>query len=179
MKRATLLMIMVALMVALSAGTALAALNKINCPNKSGDRCVGTPNDDQLGGTNRADKQLGRLGNDLIIGFGGNDLQKGSSGNDTLQGGPGNDKLLTGIGRDDAHGAMGDDSINVSRDEDADYAYCGAGYDTVRLDANDVIGDPEGPGGIRASRILAGVNPVFNCELIIVNGTIVVQVPRL
>jgi Ca2+-binding RTX toxin-like protein len=187
MKRATLLAVLVALTVALSAGAALAALNNINCPNRDNNRCVGTPQDDKLGGTPEADKMYGRGGHDVFVGFGGNDLQKGLSGDDRLQGGPDNDKLLAGNGLDEAYGSTGDDSINVSRDDDTDYAYCGAGYDTVRLDLQDIIGDQSGEPGdgqqagdlLDSLDVLPGIEPVFNCERIVVEGTLVVEVPQL
>ena len=39
----TFVAVLAALLLALTVGTAPAALNKINCPNKDDNRCVGTP----------------------------------------------------------------------------------------------------------------------------------------
>lgn len=122
-------------------------------------------------------------GDDRLHGRGGDDLLKGARGNDDLRGYKGNDRLFGGTGNDVAYGGTGDDLMVLDRDAGVDYAYCGAGYDAVRLDAHDFIGDPEGQQDVAASGLLGNTVPMLNailhCEKIIVNGTVVVEVPRL
>ena len=72
----------------------------------------GTPGDDVLYGTNKAD---------LILGFSGNDKLYGGNGDDCLVGGPGDDQLDGGNGRDVLIGGAGKDSFDAGNGKDALY----------------------------------------------------------
>jgi Ca2+-binding RTX toxin-like protein len=64
---------------------------------------VGTPGDDRLRGTRRAD---------VIVGLGGKDRLRGLAGNDVICGGGGADRLDGGAGRDTLYGEAGDDRLS-------------------------------------------------------------------
>lgn len=162
MRRLTLLTVLVGMMLALGATAAMAEVSR------------GTGGNDTLRGTNGADRLYGLAGNDRITARGGNDLLEGAVGNDQLNGGPGDDRIDGGLGRDAAQGASGDDFLNLDRDENTDYAYCGTGYDTVRVSANDFIGDDTRAGDLN---VIDPANAILSCEKIVVNGIVVVQVP--
>ena len=162
MKRLTLLAVLVGIVLSLSATAATAAVLR------------GDAGNDTLRGTNQADKLYGLAGNDRVTARGGNDLLEGAVGNDQLNGGPGSDRIDGGLGRDAAQGATGDDLLVLDRDENADYAYCGDGYDEARVSANDFIGDDTRAGDLA---IVDPANPVLSCEKIVVNGIVVVEVP--
>ena len=162
MKRLTLLAVLAAIVLSLSATAAVA------------DVFRGTGGNDTLRGTNKVDRLYGLAGNDRVTARGGNDLLEGAVGNDQLNGGPGNDRIDGGLGRDAAQGATGDDLLVLDRDENADYAYCGDGYDEARVSANDFIGDETRAGDLN---IVDPANAVLSCEKIVVNGIVVVEVP--
>ena len=69
-----------------------------------------------------------------IDGGSGNDTLTGANGNDSLLGASGNDTLTGGAGLDALDGAEGDDRI-LARDGAADLLRCGAGTDSVQVDA--------------------------------------------
>lgn len=97
MRRATILLAAVAVMVSLAAGMALAQKN-ISCAMQEGKVCLGTNRSDNITGTNRADTIKARGGkNDTVTARGGNDKVFGQSGPDFLDGGPGNDTLNAGL----------------------------------------------------------------------------------
>lgn len=85
--------------------------------------------------------------------------------------------MIGGFDSDRAFGSGGDDFFDLDGDRSTDYAYCSGGYDTVQVDGNDVIAS--GDGQTRASTLLVGTQPVFNCEKVIVDGTVVVFTPRM
>lgn len=96
---------------------------------------LGLGGDDELTGTDRADRIEGGAGNDLII---------GGYGNDTIIGGPGQDDINGDrAGRcneyhcDLSPGSAADtiDSVDGERDT----VKCGPGTDTLRADAIDVV----------------------------------------
>lgn len=184
MRRATLLTIVMGLLLALTAGAALAlTYNRIEC---SSDPCTGTNRADLMIGTNKAelirsgpafDKILARGGNDSVHGQAGNDTMNGEDGNDTLKGSfgddyirgyngsdtlyghPGSDRLRGGPGNNDTIYAAGDTS-------NRDYVHCGTGTgDTAYLDTNDVVD------GVVADTLV--VNSGFSCERIFVNGILI------
>jgi hypothetical protein len=62
----------------------------------------------------------------------------GGEGDDRITGGDGDDTLLGGGGYDFADGGRGDDSIDV-RDELADSAWCGRGFDSVSAETLDAL----------------------------------------
>ena len=92
-------------------------------------------NDDDLTGSNGANKLLGR---------GGNDRLSGEDGNDRLYGGDGADRLYGNNDADTLYGGNGADFIDGGHEDDV--LYGGAGADTFRFDRheeNDVIKDFE------------------------------------
>ena len=114
MRRAVLLLAMVALTLLAASGVAL-AVNK-----------TGTDSPDTLRGTNGDDNLLGRGGNDDLLGLGGSDNLLGGPGKDwvlggserepgggdkNLVGGGGNDGVLGGDGSDNALGGSGNDYV--------------------------------------------------------------------
>ncbi len=121
MKRVTLLTLLVALMVALSAGVAVAALNEVDCPNRPDNTCVGTVDNDLMLGTRKDDVMRGKLGNDDIIGKKGEDTIAGGTGTDLLHGGGANDRLVG------------------SQDGDPDEFYCDSGTDSATVELGDLI----------------------------------------
>lgn len=75
----------------------------------------GTPNDDNLTGTNRNETINGLAGNDFILGNGGNDKINGGAGNlDRMFGGAGSDIITDPDGVNGAHGGTGNDTITVT-----------------------------------------------------------------
>jgi Ca2+-binding RTX toxin-like protein len=98
----------------------------------------GTPNPDALVGTAGPDWIHGGDGGDAIYGLAGNDVLFGDAGDDQVWGGPGNDVMYGGSGTDTMLGRWGDDKI-YTRDDTKDFVQCGAGYDVVYADAEDVI----------------------------------------
>ncbi len=132
MKRAILLVAMMALTLLAASGVAL-AVNKI-----------GTNGPDTLRGTNGDDNLSGRGGNDVLFALGGNDDLLGGEGKDwvlggnerrpgggdkNLLGGPGNDGVLGGKGSDNMMGGSGNDF--VFGDEGSDSAVGEEGRDLV------------------------------------------------
>src|SRR5215212_248184 len=88
--RMTLVGVVSALMLTLSAGVALAAV---------------------LSGTDGHDRLVGGSESDLIYGKGGNDFLSGARGSDVVYGGPGND-FMADLGGDDVLlGGTGDDTL--------------------------------------------------------------------
>lgn len=114
MKRMILMAVMGALMLALTAGMALAVVKN------------GGPGDDTLRGTSARDHLDGKKGDDKVYGRGGSDGLYGHFGDDYIQGGAGDDHLdgssfrivegdiIVGIedqGSDSMHGGTGDDTL--------------------------------------------------------------------
>jgi len=165
-RRAILLVAMMALTLLVASGVAL-AINKI-----------GTNGPDTLMGTNGNDNLLGLGGNDDIFGLKGRDNLLGGPGKDwviaggfedqsaegdkNLEGGPGNDGILAGQGSDNVLAGGGNDEIidgdfrefshdNISggAGNDAFFVWhkpafkdkivCGAGFDRVLADPKDVV----------------------------------------
>lgn len=117
---------------------------------------AGTPGNDKVSGTSRAEAQSGKAGNDTLTGLAGADRQSGGKGNDTLNGGKGNDtltagpgadKLLGGTGGDVLKGGPGADALNGGPGGDVliggpghDTLNCGPGSDTVYAGLEDKLG---------------------------------------
>jgi Ca2+-binding RTX toxin-like protein len=165
MRRAILLVAMMAVSLVVASGVAL-AVNKI-----------GTNGPDTLRGTNGDDNLLGKGGNDVLYSLNGRDNLLGGPGKDcllctvqyrsfagdkNLLGGPGNDFIWTGKGSDDGVGAEGNDlliddtfrefskdnfsggpgndAIDVMHYRSArDRVVCGGGFDRVAADSKDVV----------------------------------------
>ena len=104
-RRLPLVMVLSALLVALFAGAAL-ALNVINCTGSS--TCNGTPDNDQITGTDRPETILADKGRDSVSALDGPDVVVASLGNDEADGGLGRDRITGGSGDDqrDASEAM-------------------------------------------------------------------------
>ncbi len=138
MKRIMMVTAVASLLLAMSAGIALAA--NIACPNASFGVCVGTPNDDTMGGGPIKDIMTGRQGADTMSGRLNADEMVGDLGNDFLDGGAGNDVLKGGDGQDVLNGRLGNDDIFAERDQDSDSITCGPGEaDFARVTPIDVI----------------------------------------
>jgi Ca2+-binding RTX toxin-like protein len=166
MRRALLLVAMMAVSLLVASGVAL-AVNKI-----------GTDGPDTLRGTNKADNLLGRGGNDVLFGkdgrdnllgeegkdvlFGGfedgtgsgdknlvggsgNDVVIGAKGSDNIAGGAGNDLLvedgLREFSKDTISGGSGNDVLDVFHKPAAvqDVVACGSGFDRVIADRADLV----------------------------------------
>ncbi|NNF56576.1 MAG: ExeM/NucH family extracellular endonuclease [Acidimicrobiales bacterium] len=98
---------------------------------------VGTPGDDVIVGTNKADVIMGLGGDDVINGLNGKDVICGGPGDDEIDGGNGTDLILGGRGNDtisggnagdDIRGGSGDDTLYGNNGNDAIDG--GAGTDT-------------------------------------------------
>jgi Ca2+-binding RTX toxin-like protein len=97
---------------------------------------------DVVFGSSIANKIDARGGADYVVAGAGNDTVLGGDGDDNLMGGDGNDSLVGGNGVDQLFGEAGDDFLDV-KDPVAssvpDLADGGAGTDTARKDAADVL----------------------------------------
>jgi Ca2+-binding RTX toxin-like protein len=103
-------------------------------------------------GTPQGDDVQGTQGGDLIYGFAGNDEIGGLGGFDVIFGGEGNDTLSGGGGKDYLSGEEGDDTLSAAyvQGHPVDFLSCGGGDDLVIL-----AGVPEvDRGGVR--RLLDG-----------------------
>jgi Ca2+-binding RTX toxin-like protein len=168
MRRATLLLVVIALTLLAASGVALGVTK------------IGTNGPDILRGTNKADNLFGRGGNDMIFGEGGKDDLLGGPGKDfiltgdlrvagrgdtNLVGGPGNDAVVGGFGSDNVVGNAGNDFLiggpglspreapndkligadgkdvidALNRPAAKDVVVCGGGFDRVSADRKDQI----------------------------------------
>ncbi len=141
MRRTILLLVIMSLTLLLASGVAL-AVNQIDCSDNPAPLCVGTPDSDEIKGTDTRDD----TGNDLVKARAGNDVVQSGAGSDLVYGQRGADLLRAGqCDNDRMVGGPGDDTINV-RDEcafiqvvgapgpesNADKVKCGPGFDVVR-----------------------------------------------
>jgi Ca2+-binding RTX toxin-like protein len=144
MRRTATILAVVALMVTLSSGAALAAF---------GDSITGTDHTDIFTGTKWAERIFGLGGADQING-GGPDLVEGGQGSDELADGLGKDTVYGNSGRDNLIGQGGDTSLDyfyggggndlvqpVDVPTVKDVVSCGRGTDTVYADEADVVND--------------------------------------
>jgi uncharacterized delta-60 repeat protein len=90
------------------------------------------------------DSILGGAGADSLVGGNGRDSLFGGRGDDTLLGGNGNDYLNGGPGKDHLFGEAGNDQL-FAFDLQVDVLDGGAGFDRFKGDADDVLGDVQGP----------------------------------
>ena len=145
MRRAMLLVAMMAVTLVVASGVAL-AVTKIGTDGP--DRLRGTNGDDTLigrGGNDRLlslageDTLLGGKGKDVVVGgtkpgagFGGRDAYA-SGGDKTLLGGAGNDWVNGGRGSDDVLGRAGNDVVvdGPDREFSTDNVFAGEGNDLV------------------------------------------------
>lgn len=165
MKRATLLTVVMALVVALSASAAMAAVLE---GNNQDNTIRGTADDDIIYGNGGDDELFGGDGDDRVFGGDGNDYLSGSFGVDFLRGNDGNDTILGGPQADRAEGSTGTDSLSLAGDGGNDEAFCGedssnTDRDVARVDSNDAVD------GVLANTLVSSA--VTSCEIIFVNGT--------
>ena len=113
MRRAVVLLVVVAAVLAMAGGVAL-ALDK-NC---TGGDCIGTRGDDFIVGSTNLDRIVGMEGNDQVIGQEGSDEIYGDEGNDIIT------DNGTNIDFDTIYGDEGNDTIDM-------YELGVAGADTV------------------------------------------------
>ena len=130
------MLVAVVVAMATAGGVAMAA-NQIDCPNRNGDRCIGTGQPDEM---------IGSRFDDIIRGRGGADFIDGRRGSDQLRGEVGGDEIVAarcalgrGGGGADVFGGRGDDDITITSDcgdltvvPPPDRVDCGPGYDVVR-----------------------------------------------
>ncbi len=107
------------------------------------EEVVGGSGDDRITGTSAANTFIGGAGNDTLDGRDGNDVLEGGSGTDSLDAGNGDDTLR-------------------SRDATPDTVNCGAGADSIDVDAVDTVAadcerpatGPGGPGAVPGAATL-------------------------
>jgi Ca2+-binding RTX toxin-like protein len=129
MRRISLLLVTMAVMLILGSGVALAGY------------FVGTRGSDNLRGTNNADEMYGLRGGDNIRGHGGGDYIEGGTGPDDLFGNNGSDEIYGGKGVDDMFGGDGNDYLNAHDDAPDDRVDCGPGTDIWIADVGDILID--------------------------------------
>jgi Ca2+-binding RTX toxin-like protein len=114
MKRLSIILAVMALALTMGAGVAYAA--NVQC---DGGVCVGTPEDDEITGSQQRDEIFGLEGDDDIRARGGFDVVKADGGRDELRGGEQGDTLRGGAGRDIVIGGQGIDRMfgNANDDE--------------------------------------------------------------
>jgi Ca2+-binding RTX toxin-like protein len=142
MRRATAVLMVETLLLALAAGVALAA--EVAC---SGGACTGTRNQDSITGTDTTDEILALGGKDFMDVRGGADEVHGSEGGDRLFGDNKNDRALDGPDEvyggasiDDLFGLGGSDLLDGGPDDDFIFAQEFSpvvGTDTVRAGEGD------------------------------------------
>ena len=150
-KRLPSVVVLSALLVALFASAAL-AVNVINCTGSS--TCEGTPNADEIFGTDRPETILADSGSDAVSALDGPDDVVASTGNDEADGGLGRDRVSGGSGDDqqDASAAMlgtgllgNGGSDRVSGGPGADDVTGGGGRDRMYgNDDNDILDSVDG-----------------------------------
>ena len=112
MRRTTILVVVMALLLSLTAGVALAKV---------------------IEGNDRANTLRGTAENDDIYGFGAGDYINGRAGNDDLYGGRGPDEIEDHRGADEVWGGRRSDEIDVQDGRDNDRVSCGRGADDVAI----------------------------------------------
>ena len=155
MKRTTIAALVVALLVALFAGVAVAKTFVCDGPGDNDPAllsCTGTPKDDLITGTTKGETIRALDGDDTINGYGGHEVNLvGEAGCDKINGGAGEDRLdaqrkddctnplVDGAG-EFVRAGPGNDRV-FADDDKPDIIDCGGGIDTADT-------DPFGPGGI-------------------------------
>ena len=159
MRRAILLVAMMAVSLVVASGVALAVTK------------IGTNGPDTLRGTNGADTLIGKGGNDILFALAGKDNLLGGPGKDivvggterrplggdkNLAGGPGNDVVAGGLGSDNILGETGNDfllDVDALNDFSTDKLSAG--------DGNDVVGVFNDPAFKDIVTCAGGVDRVF------------------
>jgi Ca2+-binding RTX toxin-like protein len=138
-------LVAVALMLAFSAGAALAT------------SLTGTPERDVIEGAGRGD---------TISGLGGSDTLHGRGGRDTVRGGGGTDEVSGGVGTDAVYGNAGDDYLFDSPDDDRDSLYGGPGRDNVQARDFPAVEDVVYCGDGRDKAYVDRLDEVHGCEVV-------------
>ena len=105
----------------------------------------GTPGNDVIVGSKRADRISSHAGRDLVCSRGGADRVNTGAGADRVSAGPGGDRIRAGGGADSVNPGSGRDLVSTGPGNDElvlagttrDRADCGAGRDRVRHDRAD------------------------------------------
>jgi Ca2+-binding RTX toxin-like protein len=165
MRQTTLVVVVGALLVVLTAGAAM-ALNQISCNSFSQNpltpECSGTPQEDLIEGRDARDiiyavdgddEVNARYGGDDVYGAGRDEIEGGGHGPegvlhyedlDKLYGGDGNDVLKdrrANSDHDELRGGEGNDIVNAYDCDVLDIVVCGFGTDdTATFDADSVAG---------------------------------------
>ena len=158
-----------------------------------GNRCTirGTPGNDRLRGTFRADVICGFGGRDRLIGLGGDDVIRGAQGRDEIIGSTGSDRLKGGAhgdlvrgssggdriwgnsGNDELRGGIGNDDLDAVDGDGGDLVRGQRGTDTCTADAGDTTGGcehgdaakpPAAPSGLDAIATAARVDLTWNAS---------------
>ena len=108
--------------------------NTASPPSSGNDDLIGTERADRTSLLSGADRYRALAGDDLVFGNAGTDLIYGNAGADTLYGGQGDDTLFGGRGDDVLFGDLGDDVL--SGDLGNDILRGGAGADRYVFDVN-------------------------------------------
>jgi Ca2+-binding RTX toxin-like protein len=119
MRRASLLLAVMALALVAASGLALA------------DNIQGDGGNNRLVGTNGKDTISGSGGHDDVFGKGAEDRLYGDSGNDEVSGGGRGDRLQGGLGQDKLFGQGGNDFANAIDGQANDSINCGRGSKDV------------------------------------------------
>ncbi len=118
MRRMTIAVVLVAALLALTAGVALA------------QSFTGTDGNNTIRGTREPDR---------IDALAGNDTVYGNRGGDRIIGNRGDDDLYAGDGRDRVFGGRGNDYIVVQGDGKRDFVDCGSERDVVVATPQDTL----------------------------------------
>ena len=113
----------------------------------STDPCIGTDDNDKIGGNGESNIMLGLEGNDEMTSGGGNDGLAGGDGNDQMDGGGGFDAIIGDEGNDKMNGMDGTDFMQGGDGNDEVYGgdgndemeggyggdtfICGSGHDKI------------------------------------------------
>lgn len=136
MRKVTMMVLVGALLLALTAGVAVARTYTCSAAN-----CPGTDNPDKITGTDRSQTFEVFAAADVVNAKGGADTIYGGRGGDDLNGGKGEDAIYDQAG-DDAdvvYAGSGDDFISVDDGDGRDKVYCGKGNDKVKADPGDFV----------------------------------------
>ncbi len=177
MKRTGLMLVIMAVMVILSAGVAVAA---VEFGTDGRDFLVGTNGEDQLFGRGGSDGLAGKEGDDLLYGDGGNDFMHGgrvgwgmaADGEDKLFGGNGSDCMFGGSEDDILYGGPGNDDMGhfcyeFIFDRGSDVFYGGSGNDDIialedaKAQERDLVFCGSGKDTVYYRK---GVDRLFDCE---------------
>lgn len=120
MRRVTMVAALVAALMMMTAGIALA------------ESFRGDDGPNTIEGTNDSDRIVGLAGDDDVYGLGGADEIFGNRGDDDIYGGNGRDTIIAG---------RGDDYIDVQGDGRVGEVDCGSGRDVVRANPEDNLDD--------------------------------------